>query len=125
MNLQVQCYAGRKADERPVRFQLGDRDYVVEEMVDQWYGPGDIFYKVRADDGNLYILRHGAEQQTNRDSDPPDGCHRREENDGGREDYAGPAPYRWWRRVSPRWAYPMAPRCRLNRERRYRVAVSG
>jgi hypothetical protein len=58
MNLQVQCYAGRKADERPVRFKLGDRDYVVEEMVDQWYGPGDTFYKVRADDGNLYILRH-------------------------------------------------------------------
>ena len=58
MNLQVQCYAGRKADERPARFQLGDRDYVVEEIVDQWYGPGDTFYKVRADDGNLYILRY-------------------------------------------------------------------
>lgn len=58
MNLQVQCYAGRKADERPVRFQLGDRDYVVDEIVNEWYGPGHTFYKVRADDGNLYILRH-------------------------------------------------------------------
>jgi len=57
MQLQVQCYAGRKADERPVRFRMGDRDYMVEEIVDQWYGPDDQFYKVRADDGNLYILR--------------------------------------------------------------------
>ena len=58
MNLRVQCYAGRKADERPIRFQLGDHEYVVEEIVDQWCGPDDTFYKVRADDGNLYILRH-------------------------------------------------------------------
>jgi hypothetical protein len=58
MILRVQCYAGRKADERPVRFQLGEREYVVEEVIDQWYGPDEIFFKVRADDENLYILRH-------------------------------------------------------------------
>jgi len=60
MRLRVQCYAGRKADERPVRFQLGDREYLIEEVQDQWYGPDDTFFKVRADDGNLYILRHNA-----------------------------------------------------------------
>ena len=58
MKLQVECYAGHKADERPVRFRLQDRDYLVEELLDQWYGPDDVFFKVRADDGNLYILRH-------------------------------------------------------------------
>jgi hypothetical protein len=57
MKLRVQCYAGRKADERPVRFQLDDRDYLVEEVLDQWYGSDDTFFKVRADDRNLYILR--------------------------------------------------------------------
>ena len=31
---------------------------MVEEVVDQWYGPDAAFFKVRADDGNLYILRH-------------------------------------------------------------------
>jgi hypothetical protein len=30
---------------------------MVEEVLDQWYGPQDAFYKVRADDGNFYILR--------------------------------------------------------------------
>ena len=60
MILRVQCYAGRKADERPVKFQMGEREFVVEEILDQWYGPSEIFFKVRADDGNLYILRHNS-----------------------------------------------------------------
>ena len=58
MIVEVQCYAGRKADERPVRFRIGDRDYMVEEIVEQWYGPDDSFYKVCADDRNFYLLRH-------------------------------------------------------------------
>ena len=62
MILRVQSYSGRKADERPVRFQLGDREYVVEEVVDQWYGPDATFFKVQADDGNLYILKHAVEE---------------------------------------------------------------
>ena len=58
MIAQVQCYAGRKADERPVRFQIDDRDYMVEEIIEQWYGPDESFYRVRADDDNVYLLRH-------------------------------------------------------------------
>ena len=58
MIVEVQCYAGRKACERPVRFRTDDRDYMVEEIIDQWYGPDDSFYKVCADDRNLYLLRH-------------------------------------------------------------------
>ena len=65
MKLEVDCYAGRTADERPVRFRLEDRQYMVEEIFDQWYGPQDAYYKVRADDGNLYILR--------RETSTPDG----------------------------------------------------
>jgi len=57
MKLRVECYAGGRADERPVRFEIGEQVRMVEELLDQWYGPGDSFFKVRADDGNLYILR--------------------------------------------------------------------
>ncbi len=57
MQIRVECYAGSKADERPVRFKLGERTLIVEELLDQWYGPEDEFFKVRADDGDLYILR--------------------------------------------------------------------
>lgn len=54
--VRVHCYSGHKADERPVRFALGGRDHFVEEIIDRWYGPSDSFFKVRADDGKLYIL---------------------------------------------------------------------
>ena len=50
MKLSVECYSGRKANERPVRFRLEERQYQVETVLDQWYGPESIFYNVRADD---------------------------------------------------------------------------
>ena len=58
MKLQVECYSGRKPDERPLRFELDGHDYTVEDVLDQWYGPDSTFFKVRAQDGHFYILRH-------------------------------------------------------------------
>jgi hypothetical protein len=58
MRLRVECHAGYKADERPLRFFLGENGYSVEEVLDRWYGPEDSFFRVRANDGNIYILRH-------------------------------------------------------------------
>ena len=37
---------------------LTSRVYKVQELLDQWYGVGYQCFKVRADDENLYILRH-------------------------------------------------------------------
>ena len=47
-----------------MRFQLGDHEHAVIEVLDQWYGPEATFFKVRTDDGNLYIL-DTLTQQTN------------------------------------------------------------
>ena len=58
MIVEVECYSGRTADERPVRFRLDGHEYMVEEVLDQWYGPEHVFFKVRADDHKVYILRH-------------------------------------------------------------------
>ena len=58
MRVVVECYAGYKADERPQRFALRGRLFEVVEVLDRWYDPEAIFFRVRADDGNLYILRH-------------------------------------------------------------------
>lgn len=60
MRLRVECYAGYKGSQRPVRFGAGERWYEVEEILDQWYSPGETYFKVRADDGNYYILRASA-----------------------------------------------------------------
>jgi hypothetical protein len=57
MKLEVDSYSGYAADERPIRFRLDGRQYVVDAVLDRWYEPESIYYRVRADDGNLYILR--------------------------------------------------------------------
>jgi hypothetical protein len=62
LRLQVECYSGYKADERPLRFSFADKPagqvFEVKEVLDQWYGLGYQCFKVLADDGNFYILRH-------------------------------------------------------------------
>ncbi|MBZ5727629.1 MAG: hypothetical protein LAP87_21855 [Acidobacteriia bacterium] len=58
MTVRVECYSGFKADERPLRLQLGERWLAVEEVLDRWYDPRATFYRVRAADGYIYILRH-------------------------------------------------------------------
>lgn len=63
MKVQVECYAGRKADERPLRFTLAGRTFEVAEVLDQWYGPDDIYFRVRSHDGDVYILRHSQDVQ--------------------------------------------------------------
>jgi hypothetical protein len=57
IQLRVQCPSmGR--DLPPIRFQLEGRDFLVEEVLDQWRGHDSTYFKMRANDGNLYILRH-------------------------------------------------------------------
>jgi hypothetical protein len=61
MRLEVECYAGYRADERPLRFRpqsAGAPAREVLEILDRWYGVGYRCFKVKADDGNLYVLRH-------------------------------------------------------------------
>lgn len=64
MTLKVECYSGHKADERPARFQLGDRWLAVEDVLDRWYDPHAIYFRVRADDSGVYILKHDEREDT-------------------------------------------------------------
>ena len=56
--LKVECYAGYKANQRPVAFFLGKRRLQVQKIIDQWYGPDHAYFKVLAEDENTYILRY-------------------------------------------------------------------
>ena len=60
--VQVECYAGYRADERPVRFVLDGHPYEVTSLEDKWYSPGAAYFRVIAADGNRYILRHDEAQ---------------------------------------------------------------
>lgn len=58
MRIPVQCYAGHRGEEEPRAFDLGDRRLEVVEIVDRWLAPDHRYFKVQADDDNVYILRH-------------------------------------------------------------------
>jgi len=57
-NLKVQCYSGYKSDERPISFIIDDKRLKVEKIIDQWRTPEYECFKVLADDGRKYILKH-------------------------------------------------------------------
>jgi len=58
MKLKVECYSGYKANERPVSFSTNDRKYKVNELIDKWHGPDYTYFRVIADDNNIYILKY-------------------------------------------------------------------
>ena len=66
--IQVECYAGAKADETPRRFTLEERTIEVGEVLDRWYQveskpewPRADYFKVRAAGGPEYLLKHDLE----------------------------------------------------------------
>jgi uncharacterized protein (UPF0128 family) len=61
MLIDVQSYAGYRADQRPQRFTMGGRVYEVIEVEDRWYSPRAVYFRVIASDGNRYVLCHDEE----------------------------------------------------------------
>jgi hypothetical protein len=43
--LSVECHAGYRGEETPVRFQLGDRAIEIDEVLDRWLAPDIGFSK--------------------------------------------------------------------------------
>lgn len=56
--VKVECYAGYRENQRPLRFTLRGRVYEVKQVEDQWYSPSAMYFRVLADDGNLYVLHY-------------------------------------------------------------------
>ena len=63
-DLHVECYAGFRGIERPLRFQLRGRLYQVKEVEDRWYSPDAMYFRVQADDNNFYVLRYDQQQDS-------------------------------------------------------------
>lgn len=63
MQIKVECYAGYRGEEEPRRLLLGKRAVLVEEIIDRWLDPDHRYFKVRGDDGGLYIVRHDMDSQ--------------------------------------------------------------
>ncbi|WP_435104979.1 hypothetical protein [Arhodomonas sp. AD133] len=58
LTVHVECHSGYRADERPRRFHIGERTVEVVEVIDRWLAPGRRYFKLRGDDGGIYILCH-------------------------------------------------------------------
>ncbi len=56
--VQVECYSGYKAEERPLKLHLGKCTIEIVEIEDRWYSPGATYFRVRVEDGDRYVLRH-------------------------------------------------------------------
>jgi hypothetical protein len=66
--IDVECYSGFKANERPVAFTYQGQRLEIQEIIDRWY-EGDLdssrpvidYFKVKAADGKVYFLRYQSE----------------------------------------------------------------
>ena len=61
IHVKVECYAGHRGEQIPRRFWLGGRHIEVVEMLDQWLAPDHRYFKLKGDDGAIYIVRHDSE----------------------------------------------------------------
>jgi hypothetical protein len=58
VKLLVECRVDPRRREVPVRFGSPGRMQAVDEVLDCWHGDRTRDFRVRADDGSVYILRH-------------------------------------------------------------------
>jgi len=66
-SIDVECYSGYRANERPVAFTFQDRRWQVEEIIDRWYEgevqanePALDYFKVRTVEGRVFLLRYNS-----------------------------------------------------------------
>jgi len=55
--IEVSCYSGYRYGERPITFKLLERTFPVKEILDQWYGPDYLYFKIRTEDRKIYLLK--------------------------------------------------------------------
>lgn len=60
--IQVSCYSGYKADERPIHFTFRGRELIVDEILDRWYGINNSYFKVLASDKKIYLIKYDRDE---------------------------------------------------------------
>ena len=64
--VKVECYSGYRVNERPVAFTINECDYTrsfkIREVIDRWFGESADYFKVVADDENIYLLKYDSRQ---------------------------------------------------------------
>jgi len=58
MKIQVECHAGYRGEEEPRAFTLGETRLAIVAILDRWMAPEHRYFKVKAEDGRSFVLRH-------------------------------------------------------------------
>ena len=63
--VDMECYSGHKANDRPIAFTYRGRRLEISEILDRWYEgsinasrPQIDYFKVRTADGQVFLLRY-------------------------------------------------------------------
>ena len=55
--IKVVAYSGYKANERPLRLTIDDKEMEVEQIIRRWYGEDHDYFKCLANNGEVYVLK--------------------------------------------------------------------
>ncbi len=58
INIKVKCYSEYKANEKPYSISFDNNELKIKKIIDQWYGPDYLYFKLEAEDENMYIIRY-------------------------------------------------------------------
>ena len=58
MTLRVECGPGLGGEAEPLAVRFGTRRVGVRAIVDRWFAPSRRWFRIDADDEQLYVLRH-------------------------------------------------------------------
>ncbi len=57
-SVKVECYAGYRANERPLRMTLGEQTLEIVKVEDRWHSPGETYFRVCVKGGDRYVLKY-------------------------------------------------------------------
>lgn len=60
----VDAYAGDKGEDTPRSFTHEKMYRLVTNILDRWYTDSHCYFRVRADDGQRYVLRHQLDEES-------------------------------------------------------------
>lgn len=55
--IKVVAYSGYKANERPLRLTIDNKELEVEQIMDRWSGEDHDFFKCLANNGKVYLVK--------------------------------------------------------------------
>jgi hypothetical protein len=58
LGVTVHCYAGYRGEQEPRAMELAGKRLEVREILDRWLAPDHRYFKVRCQNGDVYIIRH-------------------------------------------------------------------